>query len=101
MDYLTVVDKHILDIHKLDELCCDAYKNVIIYKEQTKAWHDKKIARREFNVGDPILLFNSRLHLFPGKLCSRWSRPFEVTKVMQSGVVEIRNQSSGSFIVNG
>lgn len=41
------------------------------------------------------------MHLFPGKLHSRWSGPFEVTKVMQSGAVEIRNQSSDPFVVNG
>lgn len=101
MDYLTAADKCILDIHKLDELRRDAYENAIIYKERTKPWHDKKIARREFNVGGPVLLFNSRLHIFPGKSRSRWSGPFEVTKVMQSGVVKIRNQSSRSFIING
>lgn len=101
MDYLIVADKCILDIHKLDKPHRDAYENAIIYKERTKACHDKKIARIELNVGDPILLFNSRLCLFPGKLHSRWLGPFGVTKVMQSGAIEIQNQSSGPFIVNG
>jgi hypothetical protein len=47
--------------------------------------------KREFKVGELVLLFNSRLKLFPGKLRSRWSGPFEITKVFQSGAVEITN----------
>ncbi|XP_050878430.1 uncharacterized protein LOC127082228 [Lathyrus oleraceus] len=59
-------------------------------QERTKQWHDKRIARRKFNEGDVVLLFKSRLKLFAGKLCSRWSGPFEFTKVFQSGAVEIK-----------
>ena len=44
---------------------------------------------------------NSRLKLFPGKLRSRWSGPFEVIKVLPSGVVEIKGKASDPFIVNG
>lgn len=61
MDYLAAGEKRILDIHKLEELRRKAYENAIIYKEITKAWHEKKIVKKEFNVGDPVLLFNSRL----------------------------------------
>lgn len=50
MDYLTAGDKRILDIHRLEELHLDAYENAIIYKERTKAWHEKRIARKEFKV---------------------------------------------------
>lgn len=100
MDYLTADNKCVLDIHELDELRRDAYENAIIYKEWTKAWNDKQIMTKDFNVGDIVLLFNSKLLLFPGKLRSRWSGPFEVTKVMQSGVVEIQNQSTFPFILN-
>ena len=46
-------------------------------------------------------MFNSRLKLFPGKLHSRWSGPFEVTKVLPSGAVEIKGKASDPFIVNG
>ena len=73
----------------------------MIYKERTKKWHDRRIARREFNEGELVLLFNSRLKLFPGKLRSRWSGPFEVTRVNQSGAIEVWSVSTGKFIVNG
>ena len=46
-------------------------------------------------------MFNSRLKLFPGKLRSRWSGPFQVTNVFPSGAVEIKGKSMEAFIVNG
>lgn len=79
----------------------DAYENAKIYKKQTKKWHDKHISRREFNEGDLVLLFNSGLRLFPRKLCSKWSGPFEVTKVFQNGAIEIKGKSNEAFVVNG
>ena len=49
-----------------------------------------------------MLLYNSRLHLFPGKLKSRWSGPFEVVKVFPHGAVEIKSLTSkDTFKVNG
>ena len=101
LDYLTAGEKRILDIHKLEELRQSAYENAIIYKERTKAWHDKRIIRRDFKIGDPVLLFDSRLRLFPGKLRSRWTGPFEVSKILRSGAIEIKNQTCKPFIVNG
>ena len=76
LNYTATCEKKILDIHKLEELRLDAHENARIYKERTKKWHDKCISRKEFNEGDIVLLFNSRLKLFPGKLRSRWSGPF-------------------------
>ncbi|XP_058768438.1 uncharacterized protein LOC131642179 [Vicia villosa] len=101
LSYTAAGERRLLDINKLEEIRLDAYENAKIYKERTNKWHDKRIFRKEFNVGDVVLLFNSRLKLFPGKLRSRWSGPFEVTKVFPSGVVEIKGKSSDNFIVNG
>ncbi|GJW53124.1 reverse transcriptase domain-containing protein [Tanacetum coccineum] len=55
------------------------------YKEKTKRIHDAKIKNRVFNVGDRVLLFNSRLKIFSGKLKSRWSGPFTVVQVFPYG----------------
>ncbi|GKA90149.1 reverse transcriptase domain-containing protein [Tanacetum coccineum] len=66
---------------QLNELRDQAYENSLIYKERTKKLHDSKIKNRIFNVGDRVLLFNSRLKIFSGKLKTRWSRPFTITKV--------------------
>jgi hypothetical protein len=59
LDYLASGEKRILDIHKLEELRQNAYENAIIYKERTKAWHDKRIVKKYFNIGDFVLLFDS------------------------------------------
>ncbi|GJR73146.1 hypothetical protein Tco_0085511 [Tanacetum coccineum] len=56
------------------------YENSLIYKEKTKRIHDAKIKNCVFNVGDRVLLFNSRLKIFSGKLKSRWSGPFTIVK---------------------
>ena len=50
-----------------------------------KAWHDKHIIRKEFELGQQVPLFNSRLKLFPGKLKSKWSSPFTVVQVFPFG----------------
>jgi len=62
---------------------------------------DKFINRREFWEGNSVLLFNSILKLFPGKLRSRWSGPFKVLKVYTYRAIEIRIETTGSFKVNG
>ena len=64
-------DKRLLQLNELKEMRNDSYENAKIYKEKTKRWHDKHLLRKEFKVGDKVLIFNSRLKLFPGKLRSR------------------------------
>ncbi|GKB86712.1 hypothetical protein Tco_0958984 [Tanacetum coccineum] len=61
-------------MNELNELRDQAYENSLIYKEKTKKIHDSKIKNRVFNVGDRVLLFNSRLKIFFGKLKTRWTR---------------------------
>ena len=67
-----------LDINELEELRNDAYFNSKIAKDKLKKWHDQLIARRNFKQEDQVLLYDSKLHLFPGKLKSRWTRPFTI-----------------------
>ena len=59
------------------------------------------ILKRNFEVGQRVLLYNSRLRLFPGKLLSRWTGPFTVTGVFPYGAVEVSNDSKCTFKVNG
>ncbi|PIN14790.1 DNA-directed DNA polymerase [Handroanthus impetiginosus] len=94
-------EKRLLQLNELDEFRLQAYENAKIYKEKTKRWHDKKIVERRFEPGQYVLLFNSRLKLFPGKLKSRWSGPFRVTEVFSHGAVELENENSKNrFKVN-
>ena len=66
MDSKVPGEKQMLQLSELDEFRNEAYENARIYKEKTKAWHDKHIVREEFEPGQQVLLFNSRLKLFPG-----------------------------------
>ncbi|GJR54998.1 reverse transcriptase domain-containing protein [Tanacetum coccineum] len=71
----------VASINELNELCDQAYENSLIYKERTKKLHDSKIKNRIFNVGDRVLLFNSRLKIFSGKLKKLVGQgPFTITK---------------------
>nr|GFC04351.1 reverse transcriptase domain-containing protein [Tanacetum cinerariifolium] len=70
-------------------------------KEKTKKIHESKIKNRVFNVGDRVLLFNSRLKIFSGKLKTRWSGPFTITKVSPYGTVELSQANGPNFKVNG
>ena len=85
MDNTLAGEKRLLQLSELDEFKNEAYENARIYKEKTKSWHDKHINRKELEAGQQVLLFNSRLKLFPGKLKSRWSEHFTVTKVFSHG----------------
>jgi len=73
----------------LEEIQNNAYENAKIYKEKTKSLHDRMITRKEFHVGDKVLLYHSPLKLFPEKLCSHWIGPFVVSNVFPYGSVEI------------
>jgi len=80
-DMQRVGEKCLDQLNELDELRMEAYENAKIYKERTKKWHDKHILKWEFHKGEKVLIYNSRLHLFPGKLKSKWLGPYEVIHV--------------------
>jgi hypothetical protein len=101
LDLVKAGEKRLLDLNMLDEFRLQAYESAKLYKERTKRWHDKHIMRRDFEEGQKVLLFNSRLRLFPGKLRSRWSGPYLVKKVFPHGAVEVENKDGHRFKVNG
>ncbi|GJW10087.1 reverse transcriptase domain-containing protein [Tanacetum coccineum] len=100
-DLKTAGDHQKLQLNELNELRDQAYENSLIYKEKTKKLHDSKIKNRIFNVGDRVLLFNSRLKIFSRKLKTRWSGPFTITKVFPYGTIELSQPDGPNFKVNG
>ncbi|GJU57874.1 reverse transcriptase domain-containing protein, partial [Tanacetum coccineum] len=96
-DLETAGDHRKVQLNELNELRDQAYENSLIYKEKTKRIHDSKIKNRVFNVGDQVLLFNSRLKIFSGKLKSRWSGPFTIAHVFPYGTVELSQNSGPNF----
>ncbi|RVW38461.1 hypothetical protein CK203_082343 [Vitis vinifera] len=79
MDLIRVGAKRCLDLNEMEELRNDAYINFKVAKQRMK-----------------------RLHIFPGKLKSRWIGPFIIHQVHLNGVVELLNSNSiDTFKVNG
>lgn len=76
-------------MNALEEFRLDAYENAQIFKEKTKRWHDRLIKPKESHEGDRVLLYNSRLRLFPEKYKSRWTGSYVVKHVSPYGAIEI------------
>ena len=94
--------KRLLDINELEKLRNEAYLNSKIAKDKMKRWHYQLIASKHFQKGDQILLYDSKLHLFPGKLKSRWTEPFTIQEVYLNGSVDLLNATDNRvFKVNG
>ncbi|XP_042038340.1 uncharacterized protein LOC121784245 [Salvia splendens] len=85
----------------MDEFRMEAYDSSSVYKEIMKAYHDRIIIPRELTLGDVVLLHNSRLSIFPGKLKSKWTGPYMIKKISDSGTVELLAPDGTLFQANG
>ncbi|CAM8957907.1 unnamed protein product [Rhodiola kirilowii] len=94
-------EKRLLQLNELDEIRLDSYESSRIYKEKTRRWHDKLILKRQFSVGDKVLLFNSKYKLFPGKFKSRWFGPYTIHRVFNDGHLELVDNQGNLFKANG
>ena len=94
--------KRFLDPNELEELRNDGYLNSKIAKERSKKWHDQMVGRKNFQIGDKVLLYDSKLHIFSVKLKSRWIGPFTMHQVYPNGAVELFSSNENkTFKVNG
>ncbi|KAD2393546.1 hypothetical protein E3N88_40523 [Mikania micrantha] len=102
LDMATAKDLRFHQLHELEELRDHAYEHSHDYKERTKALHDRKLrGDKDFKCGDAVLLYNSRLRLFPGKLKSRWYGSYKVKEVFPYGTVEIEDKDGATFKFDG
>nr|GFB44854.1 reverse transcriptase domain-containing protein [Tanacetum cinerariifolium] len=99
-DLKTAGDHRKLQLNELSELHNQAYENSLIYKKRNMKLYDDKIKNRIFNVGDQVLLFNSRLKIFLGKLKSRWSGPFTISEIYPYGTAKLIHPDGCYFKVN-
>nr|GEV68613.1 reverse transcriptase domain-containing protein [Tanacetum cinerariifolium] len=88
-----------VQLNELNELHDQAYENSLIYKEKTKKIHDSKINDCVFNVGDRVIIFNSRVNIFSGKLKIRWTGPFTVAHVFPYRTIELSQADVPNFKV--
>ncbi|XP_047174622.1 uncharacterized protein LOC124842224 [Vigna umbellata] len=104
-DPCDTAEKKRRQIIELEEMQLHAYDSSKNYKEKVKFYHDRKLVKEVFNPGQRVLLFNSRLKLFPGKLKSKWFGLFMVKNVLPHGVVELTDPASKdpqrSWVVSG
>ncbi|GKB12567.1 retrovirus-related pol polyprotein from transposon TNT 1-94, partial [Tanacetum coccineum] len=102
MDLTLASESRLMQLNELAELRDGAYENTRIYKERTKKWHDSRLhGDKDFKVGDKVLLYNSHLKMYPGKLKSKWSGPNIVKMVYPYGAVEIIDKNMFKLKVNG
>jgi hypothetical protein len=102
MDFEAAGTKRKMQLFEPEEWREKAYHNAKIYKERTKRWHDRRFIKKEFNPGDQVLLFNSRVRLFGhGKLRSKWEGPYKVVNSSSYGVVTLQDDEGMLFKVNG
>ncbi|RVW64976.1 Transposon Ty3-G Gag-Pol polyprotein [Vitis vinifera] len=71
MDLIKAGEKRFLDLNEMEELRNNAYINSKVAKQRMKKWHDQLISNKEFQEGQRVLMYDTRLHIFPGKLKSR------------------------------
>jgi hypothetical protein len=70
-DFKLADKKMLLDLSSLDEWRSEAYENARLFKEKVKQWRDRRILKREFHVGEKVLLYRFCLRFFAGKLLSK------------------------------
>ncbi|XP_009794010.1 uncharacterized protein LOC142176305 [Nicotiana tabacum] len=102
MDPEAAGQNRLTKLHELEEFRYHAFESMRLYKERMNKMYDKHIVDRNSKPGDNVLLYNSRLRLFSGKLKSRWSGPFRVVQMFASGAVEIESEDgTNKFSING
>jgi hypothetical protein len=101
-DFKLASKKRLLDLSSLDEWRNEAYENARLFKEKVKQWHDKRILKREFHVGEKVLLYRSHLRFFAEKLLSKWEGPYVIEEVYRSGAIKIASlKDDTTQVVNG
>ena len=90
-DFKLVGEKRLFDTTSLDEWRTQAYQNAKLFKEKVKRWHDKRIRKHEFKVGEYVLLHNSHFIFFACKLLNKWEGPYVIEEVYLSRAIKIHN----------
>nr|GEY62612.1 DNA-directed DNA polymerase [Tanacetum cinerariifolium] len=100
------IEKHFRPIHYASKTMTEAEANYtttekeMLAVERAKKLHDSKIKNRIFNIDDQVLLFNSHLKIFSGKLKTRRSSPFTITEVYPYGTAKLSHADGSNFKVN-
>ena len=64
--------------------------SVVSHKYKMKKETEQKNAEHKFIFGDWVLVDSSGVPFLPGKLKSKWTGPYLITKVFSHGAVELK-----------
>lgn len=64
LDYTKNSKEKLEQLNEFEEFRIKEYENLVLYKENMKMWNATKILKREFKIGDWVILYNSKLRLF-------------------------------------
>ena len=72
-------------------------------QQQRIKCHEKFIRKKEFQVGDWALQFDSKFKYFKGKFTTHWLGPYEIQEVFDNCFIRIKtiDEEEASFLVNG
>jgi hypothetical protein len=60
-----------------------------VQKAREKAWHDRHIKQKKFQVGDLVLLYDNKFMQHLGKFKMHWLGPYVIQHVTEIGVAQL------------
>jgi len=52
--------------------------------------HDRHIKKKQLQINDLVLLYDSRFMKFPDNIITHWMGPYQVTAITDGGTVELK-----------
>ena len=103
MTDIATVEERLAQLLTLEEDRFIAGFHQTVQKAREKAWHDRHIKNKTFQIGDLVLLYDSKFLKFPGKFKTHWLGPYQIQKVTEGGAVQL-SQLNGELLptwING
>ena len=74
-----------------------------VQKAREKSWHDRHVKNNIFQIGDLVLLYDSKFVKFPGKFKMHWLGPYQIQQVTDGGAVQLSklNEELLPTFING
>ncbi len=98
-----IMDERLAQLLNLEEDRFIAGFHQKVQKAREKAWHDRHIKHKIFQVGDLVLLYDSKFIKFPGKFKTHWLGPYQIQHITDGGAVQL-SKLNGEFLptlING
>ena len=103
MTDIATVEERLAQLLTLEEDRFIAGFHQTVQKEREKAWHDRHIKNKTFQIGDLVLLYDSKFLKFLGKFKTHWLGPYQIQQVTEGGAAQL-SQLNGALLptwING